>query len=1188
MFGKFLCGGLPMVAVLFVLWSNATLAQQTPLAVRIDALDERGFGRFLITLPDRTRFFEHDIEVEGNVLVLRLAEPVLLDIAKEVEPLERYIRVARQDPEGTILRFALNIGVTVNSMTAGEHLFLDFLPSNWVGEPPAIPERIVRKLEDRAEEALEIANQNALVNKKNKVKAKLDVRVGRHPTFSRFEFSWNVPFETSFRREGSKAIVSFNRPTDVNVRALNADLPPLVAKIESKRLNRATEVTLRLAPEAKVRTYFDNGDYILDLTSDALAKNAVEDPALSLFAGALPELPPTATNVTEPETVSQQRVVAAAPSTVAAQSDQVTDENAEGEGSSPASEDQEVASDAPAPRPPERPSEDGTSSGPQEQASSATAEAAERPARINPEAVDPDLKKIKGVSTVSAAINQAGDSLRLEFPFDRPTPSAVFRRGKAVWMVFNTDNDIDISALRSINGDFIKGIEALEKGDFKAIILNLRNVELASAAIDEHTWMIAVGSSVLRGSEPLSIDRAVDEKGDLFLTVGLTEAVASVAFDDPTVGDVIQVVVANPPSRGLVREQRFVQLKVLPSTHALAFVSLDNTVFPEIAEDVVRLQSKNAFNLSPTKDLRASSDGKFKGDEWFDSPFETENVVVSSIASLADKERALVKSIVDAEAETLPKLRVDLAQFYAANGFGPEALATLRQVVEEAPDLKNKSAYVLTKAASEVSMGRYHDAMKTLGGEAFADDPDAAVWRTIAASYAGNLDLAGENVANGRLRLAGYDANTQQEFFLAAASAAIKNRDIGSGKSLLANVITRTADAYQLGFYEILQGEIASAEGRDEDARLFFDRAMESDDPRIAANARLHKITLDHETGRADNATTIENLERFAAVWRNDHLELTALRKLASVLGDEKQYRRAFQLVETSVLSDPDSEIARGLQDDMKALFVELFHEGGADELAAVDALSLYYDFKELTPIGRRGDEIVRYLASRLIDLDLLPQAAELLEHQVDNRLAGAARARVATDLAVVQMFDRKPHKAIATLRRSNTANLPASLDRQRRLVEAFALSKINKPDLALDILSSMSGKDVERLRATVNWDAKRWLVAGELLEKSHSGVWSDPAPLEPIVRLDIMRAAIAYSLAEDEFALNRLNQKFGAKMAESPDALTFDILAKSLSESSFESDLAIDSVLSIDSNDSFLHDYRRRYFSRPTVGSGA
>ena len=43
------------------------------------------------------------------------------------------------------------------------------------------------------------------------------------------------------------------------------------------------------------------------------------------------------------------------------------------------------------------------------------------------------------------------------------------------------------------------------------------------------------------------------------------------------------------------------------------------------------------------------------------------------------------------------------------------------------------------------------------------------------------------------------------------------------------------------------------------------------------------------------------------------------------------------------------------------------------------------------------GDLLVRKLARRLVDVDLLDQATALLKYQVENRLDGIAKAQVAT-----------------------------------------------------------------------------------------------------------------------------------------------------------------------------------------------
>ena len=87
--------------------------------------------------------------------------------------------------------------------------------------------------------------------------------------------------------------------------------------------------------------------------------------------------------------------------------------------------------------------------------------------------------------------------------------------------------------------------------------------------------------------------------------------------------------------------------------------------------------------------------------------------------------------------------------------------------------------------------------------------------------------------------------------------------------------------------------------------------------------------------------------------------------------------------------------------------FSDLFLNGGADQLGDLDALSLYYDFRQLTPPGAKGDEMIRNLARRLVKVDLLPQAADLLQYQIDNRLNGVSRAQVATDLALIRIADQ-------------------------------------------------------------------------------------------------------------------------------------------------------------------------------------
>src|SRR6476659_9805716 len=144
----------------------------------------------------------------------------------------------------------------------------------------------------------------------------------------------------------------------------------------------------------------------------------------------------------------------------------------------------------------------------------------------------------------------------------------------------------------------------------------------------------------------------------------------------------------------------------------------------------------------------------------------------------------------------------------------------------------------------------------------------------------------------------------------------------------------------------------------------------------------------------------------------------------------------------TALIAHPQSEMTRRIQDEAASAFESLFLGGKGDAMAPIDALSLFYDFRDLTPVGRRGDEMIRKLADRLVKVDLLDQAAELLQHQIDNRLSGAGRAQVAAKLAVIQLMNHKPGQALQTLASTRQTDLPRELANARLIIEARALAE--------------------------------------------------------------------------------------------------------------------------------------------------
>jgi hypothetical protein len=269
------------------------------------------------------------------------------------------------------------------------------------------------------------------------------------------------------------------------------------------------------------------------------------------------------------------------------------------------------------------------------------------------------------------------------------------------------------------------------------------------------------------------------------------------------------------------------------------------------------------------------------------------------------------------------------------------------------------------------------------------------------------------------------------------------------------------------------------------------------------------------------------------------------------------------------------------LSQEAQNVFEDLYLNGGADKMQPVEALSLYYDFRTLTPPGARGDQMIRNLAQRLVKVDLLSQAAQLLKYQIDNRLKGAAQAQIAVQLAVIDIANRQPGDALKVLNMTELADLPPNLDRQRRILEARALIDSNRIELALDVLTPLKGRDADRLRVEANWDSKNYEAAGNLLEVMYSADGSDASgpTLSAEGRLDILRAAVAFALANDPIGLQRLRAKFAGALADAAEWPMFDYVTSSIAPATGpEFAAAAKAVSSIDTLDAFLKSYKQVY----------
>jgi tetratricopeptide (TPR) repeat protein len=557
--------------------------------------------------------------------------------------------------------------------------------------------------------------------------------------------------------------------------------------------------------------------------------------------------------------------------------------------------------------------------------------------------------------------------------------------------------------------------------------------------------------------------------------------------------------------------------------------------------------------------------------------FDTQTWGFDRQAKFTEREGELIARAAAAPEAKRRAARLDLARFYLARDMAAEAKGVLDVVTADERENEGVTGTIL-KSIANVMLGRADEALKELSAPQIGNNNDAPIWRAMAYAHQGRFAEAREGFRSSEVAIGALPIELQRVAKREALRCSIEVRDFAGASTILHDFETLGVPPELVPSLALLTGRLEEGLGHHADALAAYRRAAASKDRRAAAQGQLRDLVLRSKLGDLNDKDLVSQVEMLTTSWRGDETEAEGLKVLAHHYTREKRYRDAFHVMRTALLAHPNSDLTRKIQDEATATFDSLFLTAEADALPAIEALGLFYDYRALTPIGRRGDEMIRRLADRLVAVDLLDQASELLQHQVDHRLQGAARAQVATRLATIYLMNRKPDRALAAIQRSRSSDLASDLREQRLLLEARALSDGGRHELALEIISGRKSREAMRLRADILWAGKKWREAAEQLEVLYGDRWRDPNPLTKAERVDVLRGAIAYALAEEQMGLGRFRDKYASKMADGPDQRAFEVVTAPIGASSSEFRAVAGTIANTGTLEAFLAELRKRY----------
>ena len=1030
----------------------------------------------------------------------------------------------------------------------------------------------------------------------------VSVRVGEHPGLSRLIFGWSELPEVELERQPGQAILQFDRPGELDLTRFNAQPPLDVLGITSEAGEGGVRVTVAIGADAALRLSRRGNDVVLDVVRSAaptdvppanleewrrrqmagqdreakaptptstpapapvparkpderpapqVAKAAQADSAapvgrpISILPTRKPDRPPKSA---EPAPEAPAKVTA----TDVAKVDPKTEAKAEPKAE--AETEPEVEAEA------EPKIETTAETAIETTAETATMAEVERPYAVKRSyAPAPTEVSLPADGAAGDMVSRAdGSSLSdwtrmtappspraapgaLRFDWQADVAAAAFRAGTHFWLVFDRPAPGDLTDLITTLAPEVAPVVQFEAAGATYIRLSAPPVMEPRLWRDGTAWVLDLWPFQSRADGQITAEVLRDQ-----VVFQVQRPGRALPLTEPALGGELIVVPTPAAGHGHPIARAFPQFRVLPSVQGLVLQRLADDAKLRVEADTVTVHGPGGLFLSYGGTL-AILKSNLRAPEHGPRLLDLAAWRRGESLEFAGSRRDLQAKLVETAPDRLGIVRLDLARFYFAHGLAPEALGLLRLGERLDPRLGEDPEVRLLKGASAFLIGEFDAAAEELFHPAVAGEWEAALWHGALAAVSHDWGAATARFADTEPLIATYPQSVRTRLRLLAADAWLAIGETETADRLLDQIEAddpSRAEEAQIAFF---LGRRLHLEGNADGAKTLWVRVAAQTYHRPSQiRARLSLLDLGLESGDMSDDEAIAELERLRFAWRGDRLERALLLRLGDLYGARGEYRRALNALRQAAAHFPGRGGASAVAQRMRSLFVDVHLDRVERELDAAGAVALYDEFKELTPPGSEGDAVINRLAERLVEIDLLARAAELLGAQVKYRLSGEARAEAGARLARIHLLDDAPAAAIEALEASAGSDLPEDLVRARRHLRARALDGLGRGEEVLTLLAEDDAPEALRLRAGVFWERRDWDAAALVLRRLVAERPPENLALGEAESQDVIHLAVALTMAGDRAGLAALAEAYGPAMDAGAHRDTFALLADS------------------------------------------
>lgn len=1010
--------------------------------------------------------------------------------------------------------------------------------------------------------------------------------------FARATFEWVEPNDFIANSNGKTVTINFDRNAKINPSSLVSGLSPYITS--SRFNNDSGTLTLTMNKPYKIRTFLKDNISGIDFlgvdpkakenTKKELAKKAQEkkehlknlslakakeqklaktaeefaklEPAIGksqIVTNALP-VPPNASNVEGSTNIAPSSTTQITPPTISEKTVESKKIDSEGQPTPPVIIPQESE---------EKPEK--------------------KEAQPDDSLASPNVQSEEKKVINKVGVSAADDSATLRFPLAERTALSVFNRNHYLWIVIGKPIKLDLSDFSELSKTVIGKPEIISNSKATILYMPMDDNVYPSITKEDNSdnFAIILTQKKKSLSSPMDVSVSTAPPAPPHVLISTLEMSEPIIVRDPVIGDSLIITPVFRPSEGVENNREFIDFSLLSTSQGIAVAKKSDDVVAVQLRNGIRITTKQGASISPglpKLDIKNTNSGLQETPTIY--PYNMWKL--DGNQSRKNQLQRLLHLIVGYEnIQDANNVRLKMAEFYLGEGLAPEAIALLDGINRTNPAFYRTAKLAGLRGAANFLMSRYIESGRDFAASELNNNKEMDYWRAVLADLLGNPGQTYDYLAMNEDYISKYPPIFRQRLAIVAADRAISANEYNIALKIFDSLHNdNLLDSINV-YIKFLMAKISISTGQEKDANDTLEKLSNDEKhPFVRARAEFTRISRDMDAGE-DKDNIIDSLERLRLNWHGDGLELKILTILGELYYEKKDYVNAMRVWNNGVQSFKNTAVAIDMARKMSETFIVMFNEGTAEKLPPLEALALYYEYRNYMPSGTAGNEMIERLAERLIGLDLLEQAADLLNHQMRAQLEKEPRSRIGSKLAAIYLLNHQPQKALTSLQDSVYGDNQVLLRLERNRLASEAMVELGKPDLAMQTLGQDDSKEAERIRVQIHWQAKDWKSVTSSIENLLKLRSDITAPINVDESEYIIKLALAYVFQDNREQLQYLRDYFSPLMISNPNKKVFEFVT---SQDVIINSRNLDGVLkSISNTKSFIQNYNARIYSQNT-----